>query len=227
MATCPSSSGWRITSSTLRRNSGNSSRNSTPRCASDTSPGTGCVPPPSKPASDTVWCGARNGRRTTSDSRAFSTPATEWMRVTSSASSGVRGGRMDGIRRASIVLPAPGDPTMSRLCPPATATSIARFAPSWPFTSAKSSPESRFAATHAARSVRTGVSGSAPERKSTASRRLRTGYTSMPSTTDASSAFSSGTRMPRFPMRRISSTIGRMPRTRRTSPDNASSPASA
>ena len=49
----------------------------------------------------------------------------------------------------------------------------------------------------------------------------------MPSTTDASAAFSSGTRMPRFPMRRISSTIGRMPRTRRTSPESASSPASA
>ena len=39
MQTVPSSSGWRITSSTLRGNSGSSSRKSTPLCASETSPG--------------------------------------------------------------------------------------------------------------------------------------------------------------------------------------------
>ena len=39
MVTQPSSSGWGITSSTLRWNSGSSSRNSTPWCPSDTSPG--------------------------------------------------------------------------------------------------------------------------------------------------------------------------------------------
>ncbi|OQC54303.1 MAG: hypothetical protein BWX54_02250 [Verrucomicrobia bacterium ADurb.Bin018] len=61
MDTVPSSSGWRITSSTLRWNSGNSSRNSTPLCARLTSPGNGCAPPPSKPASEIVWCGERNG----------------------------------------------------------------------------------------------------------------------------------------------------------------------
>ena len=33
MVTVPSSSGWRMTSSTLRGNSGSSSRNSTPLCA--------------------------------------------------------------------------------------------------------------------------------------------------------------------------------------------------
>ncbi len=62
----PSSSGWRSTSSTLRWNSGSSSRNSTPWCARLTSPGIGCVPPPSSPASEIVWCGARNGRVATS-----------------------------------------------------------------------------------------------------------------------------------------------------------------
>ena len=41
-----SSSGCRSTSSTLRPNSGSSSRNSTPLCASDTSPGWGDCPPP-------------------------------------------------------------------------------------------------------------------------------------------------------------------------------------
>src|SRR3989344_4301374 len=41
-----SSSGWRRDSITLFSNSGNSSRNKTPRCASVTSPGLGYVPPP-------------------------------------------------------------------------------------------------------------------------------------------------------------------------------------
>ena len=35
---------------------------------------------------------------------------------------------MDGIRLASIVLPVPGGPTIRTLWPPATATSMARFA---------------------------------------------------------------------------------------------------
>src|SRR2546427_5099093 len=44
-----------------------------------TSPGRGNVPPPISPASEIVWCGARNGRRATSDSPSGSTPATEWI----------------------------------------------------------------------------------------------------------------------------------------------------
>ena len=39
MVTCPSSSGWRMASTASRRNSGSSSRNSTPLCASEISPG--------------------------------------------------------------------------------------------------------------------------------------------------------------------------------------------
>jgi hypothetical protein len=54
METVPSSSGCRITSSTLRGNSGNSSKKSTPLCASDTSPGRGIIPPPIRPASEMV-----------------------------------------------------------------------------------------------------------------------------------------------------------------------------
>ena len=46
MATTPVSSGSRNDSSTRRSNSGNSSRNSTPRCARLTSPGRACGPPP-------------------------------------------------------------------------------------------------------------------------------------------------------------------------------------
>ena len=65
MQTVPSSSGCRITSRTLRGNSGSSSRNSTPLWASDTSPGRGTAPPPISPASEMVWCGERNGRTPT------------------------------------------------------------------------------------------------------------------------------------------------------------------
>src|SRR3990167_6857922 len=46
METILSSSGWRKDSITLFSNSGNSSRNRTPRCARVTSPGLGKVPPP-------------------------------------------------------------------------------------------------------------------------------------------------------------------------------------
>ena len=49
--TTPSSSGWRSTSSTLRRNSGSSSRKSTPPWLRLTSPGRGHDPPPISPAS--------------------------------------------------------------------------------------------------------------------------------------------------------------------------------
>jgi hypothetical protein len=51
IVTRPSSSGWRMVSSTLRLNSGNSSRNNTPLCAREISPGVGLMLPPSKPAS--------------------------------------------------------------------------------------------------------------------------------------------------------------------------------
>ena len=54
------------------------------------------------------------------------------------ASLGVIGGRIDGSARASNVLPLPGGPDIKRLCAPAAATSMARFACSCPRTSAKS-----------------------------------------------------------------------------------------
>ena len=63
---------------------------------------------------------------------------TEWIFVTSSASSGLSRGRIDGSRLASMLLPDPGGPTSSRLWPPAAAISRARLAFSCPLTSAKS-----------------------------------------------------------------------------------------
>ena len=110
----PSSSGWRKTSRTLRRNSGASSRKSTPLWANETSPGLGIVPPPTSPASEMVWCGARNGRTATS-ARPSSTPVTLWILVVSRASGRVRSGRMVGSRLASMVFPEPGGPIITTL----------------------------------------------------------------------------------------------------------------
>src|SRR5271170_8145874 len=59
------------------------------------------------------WCGARNGRRLVSAPPSI-TPATEATMETSRSSAGAIGGRMEGSRAASIDLPAPGGPTMSR-----------------------------------------------------------------------------------------------------------------
>ena len=51
-----------------------------------------------------------------------STPATEWIFVTSSASSKLRSGKIVGTARASMVFPEPGGPMSSPLCPPAAST---------------------------------------------------------------------------------------------------------
>ena len=69
------------------------------------------------PALLTVWCGDRNGRRSTSGRAGETSPATEWMRVVSSASSNESGGRMPGRQRLSRVLPEPGGPTSRMLWP--------------------------------------------------------------------------------------------------------------
>ena len=71
-------------------------------------PGRGPGPPPAIAGVEAVWWGARKGGRWTSGWPGGSSPATEWIRVTSSACSSVSGGRRPGRRRASIVLPVPG-----------------------------------------------------------------------------------------------------------------------
>jgi site-specific DNA recombinase len=115
MLIAPSSSGCRSASSAGRANSGSSSRSRTPRCARLASPGRGPGPPPTIAATEALWCGARNGAVETSGRCGCSNPTTEWIRVTSIASSRRSGGRMLGSRRPSIVFPVPGGPASSRL----------------------------------------------------------------------------------------------------------------
>ncbi|MEY5014481.1 MAG: hypothetical protein RIS92_839 [Verrucomicrobiota bacterium] len=116
-----------------RLNSGNSSRNRTPLCARLTSPGDGIAEPPRRPASEMVWWGDRKGRVEMTDADfPRRSPHVLWMRVVSMASSSDMGGMRPGMRFASMDLPQPGDPMRRRLCPPLTATSMARRARCWP-----------------------------------------------------------------------------------------------
>src|SRR5512145_3044096 len=61
IVTFSSSTGSRSAWSRLFLNSGASSRNKTPLCASETSPGLGTAPPPITPSLLAVWCGIRKG----------------------------------------------------------------------------------------------------------------------------------------------------------------------
>ena len=86
-----------------------------------------------RPVRRTRWCGAARGRAACTSGRSDgSSPATEKILETSIASSRVRAGMIDGIARASSVLPVPGGPVISTLCPPAAAISRPRLTCSWP-----------------------------------------------------------------------------------------------
>ena len=98
------------------------------------------MPPPTSAGMEAEWCGARNGR--TREMRPPSSwPAMEAIIDTSSASAGDSGGSRPGRRAASMDLPDPGGPAISRLWPPAAATSSARLAASWPLMSRRSGTE--------------------------------------------------------------------------------------
>lgn len=113
MVTTPDSSGSRRTSSARRSHSGSSSRNRTPLCASEISPGRGSAPPPTSATALAVWCGLRKGRlRQRVGSRPR--PLIDAMAAVSSASASLASGSTPGRREASRVLPQPGGPTSSR-----------------------------------------------------------------------------------------------------------------
>ena len=90
------------------------------------------TPPPINAISEIVWCGARNVLVASRDCPLRNSPEMLCIFVTSSASSKVMGGNIEGIRFASIVFPLPGGPTIRMLWEPAAATSSARFAYSCP-----------------------------------------------------------------------------------------------
>ncbi len=165
-------------------------------------------PPPRRPASDTEWCGARNGRDV-STPRSRRRPATEWSCVASSASSRESSGRIVARRRASIVLPAPGGPTINRLCPPAAATSSALRACACPRISDRSTP--------AAASVDGAAPGSiaggshVPRRKPATSASVAAPTTRSDPICAASSALAAGTTTPCSPARAAAIATDRMP----------------
>ncbi len=132
----PDSSGSRRASSAARGNSGSSSRNRTPWCAREISPGRGGDPPPTSATALAVWCGDRVGR--TAHWSSENRPPNEAIAALCSASSGLMAGSKPAKRWASMDLPEPGGPAISRLCPPAAAISSARLAAAWPFTSDRS-----------------------------------------------------------------------------------------
>lgn len=101
----PSSNGPLNTSNVFLLNSGSSSKNNTPLCAKQISPGFGILPPPTRDIGDIVWCGALYGLVVMSDVFFGSIPATLCILVVSNASSKLKSGKIDGILLAIIVFP--------------------------------------------------------------------------------------------------------------------------
>ena len=95
------------------------------------------------PASRSCGAGRGTGGHGETGVPGSATPATEWMRLTSAASSSASGGRSPAPARARSVLPTPGGPTKARLWRPATAISSARRPTVWPITEARSGASSR------------------------------------------------------------------------------------
>ena len=140
-------------------------------------------------------------------------------------------GKMEGRRFASMLLPAPGAPHISTLCPPAAAISSARFTADCPLTSEKSKGNGCLpAAPNTYDGIRLGYSpvwfrGS--RRKETRDLTSVTAKTSIPAITEASGAFSAGTKIRLSPDSFANSVIGSTPLTAQISPDSDSSPINA
>ena len=225
MVTRRSSIGCRITSNTVRLNSGNSSRNNTPWCAKEISPGCGFPPPPTRATSDTVWCGERKGRFEIKVACSGSLPATEWILVVSNASAKCIGGNMVGRRLANIVLPAPGGPIKITLCAPAAAISIARLIWNCPFTSAKSISKSCCACWKASSTFTlTGGKVARSFKKSTNWLRCEIPYTVNPFTIAASRSLALGRNTASKPSCCARNAMGKAPLMGNTLPSSESSP---
>ena len=159
-----------------------------------------------------------------SATRRRASPATLWIRVTSIASARVSGGRIEGSRRASIVLPTPGGPDSSRLWPPAAA--IVERADR-----RRVAADVREVGDDAGRggSRRLGATaggrpraGRRPPRPARPRRRRPTRRRARPR-----AARSRGTTSPRRPARSVPSATASTPRSGRSSPPSDSSPKTA
>ena len=165
-----------------------SSRNSTPRCARDTSPGRSDAPPPHTDTVLALKCTVLNGR---SLPGVTGIPRVLRTIIVSTSSSSVRGGSIPRIARAISVLPLPGEPTRIKLWCPAAAISAARRAEVWPFMSAKSG-----LAASGKSGIETGGTGTgsaSPFSAATSSANVSAQYASTPRTNATSSALSRGT----------------------------------
>ncbi len=100
---------------------------------------------------------------------------------------------MPGSRCASIVLPEPGEPTKSRLWPPAAAISSARRGTSCPRTSPRSGRGAGARGGGLGTAPLDDTASASPRSRATSSPRCRGAWTSHPPTTAASPAFSGGT----------------------------------
>ena len=149
-------------------------------------------------------------------------PATLWIMLTSSASLGGRSGNRPGNRAASIDLPEPGGPIISRLWPPAAAISTARFAVSMPFTSARSGR----AAASATPAVSGGVSTWVPRKWLISDSRSAAASTSMRPAQAASPPWLAGQISPRSNVE-APIAAGSTPATGFSVPSSDSSPSAA
>ena len=89
--TSPASSGWLSISSVFLENSPSSSKNKTPWCANEISPGLGKVPPPTNKLEDAEWWGWRY----------------RGLNYASTISSKVRSGKIEWNASSSILFPQP------------------------------------------------------------------------------------------------------------------------
>ena len=235
MVMVPVSSGSRSASSAMRLNSGNSSRNKTPWCASDISPGRGGFPPPTNATALAEWCGLQVGRMP--HCAMSKRPAKERTAALSRAWSSSIGGSKPAKRCANMDLPEPGGPLISTECPPAAAISSARLAADCPFTSAKSATtaaalramgNTRTQPSLFASPVRSSLGKGVGTKRRTTSSKWRARMTGTSGTKAASSALPGGsTSCLRLPHWRRASAVARAPRTGRSSPESDNSPANS
>ena len=131
---------------------------------------------------------------------------------------------MEGSRCASMDLPVPGGPLISRLCPPAAAISNASRAVCCPFTSRKSGRDALSGCLTGVNAAR--GSGAVRFRWAATSFRLPAPYAAISGITAACRAFSAG-RMNARPACRPCHAIANAPRIGRRLPERANSPASS